>query len=203
MVAHHQMDVLLGMIFGRDIKMTDTPLYTEEMLPIQCGMMSLIGVMGDAPHSWGNYFSLASGPRILNFWWENLEAADKQFNLLSTVKVRRYKTTEGDWAIIYDDRIPQEWYYNKLCFTGGRYPPLYILKDIYAHLGDPNNEIEQFIDPVSYWSKRNATYNSKNGIITYHVNATSRKLASAWTVEKSDNITFVDENGVEKKIPLD
>ena len=145
-------------------------LHTEEMLPIKCGTMSLIGAMGERPLSWGNYFWLQAGPRVANFWWENLEAADTQFSLGGMVKVRRYRIASennrpADYCLIDDDRIPKDWYYNKLCFTGTYPPPIEVIEDMYAYLGDPNNELEQYINPESYWEKHDATY--KNGIIIF------------------------------------
>jgi hypothetical protein len=148
-------------------------LHTEEILPIQCGVMSLIGACGEKPLSWGNYFWLRNGPRVANFWWENLEAADKKFKLDGQVKVRRYQLNAdandkrergGDWCLIDDDRIPKEWYHNKLCFTGGWPPSIEILQDMYSYLGDPDNELLQYTDPKTYWEAKGGSYN--NGVIT-------------------------------------
>jgi hypothetical protein len=141
--------------------------WIEEKVFATVGWHSLIGVRGKPPHSWGNYFWLEAknimdhGTRVLNFWAENLEAAKKRFLTDGAVTIKRYE----DWCIIDDRRIPNDWYYNKLCFTGGGCPPVEQLKELYEYLGDPTNELEQFTDPESYYKKRGATY--KNGTITY------------------------------------
>lgn len=151
--------------------MSTEKLYTEKMLPTAIGLQSLVGIGGKAPHGWGNYFDLAYGPRIANFWAENLTAADREFNLGGQVKVRVYTYKmphfQADIGIIADERIPAEWYYDKLCFTGGFVPPLDILRDMYSYHGDPDNEIEKFENPEKYWTDRGANY--RNGIISYSV----------------------------------
>lgn len=161
-----------------------TQLHTDEYVSTAIGGMSLIGVGGKPPHSWGNYFSLWDGPRVLNFWAENLTAADEQFNLGGKVKIRRYRDENRDVCIIDDPRIPKEWYYNKLCFTGsGGGVSFEIAKDIYEYLGDPDNELERFTDPVSYYKKRGGTYHPGTGIVSYEVKATARKLNCEWTLD--------------------
>ena len=134
------------------------PLSEDKELEIKCSFMSCIGVGGSPPHAWGNYFAL--GPiRVLNMWWENLEAADKRFNLGGIVRARVY----SEWCLIDDDRIPKEWYYNKLCFTGSRAPSKEIAKDMYEFLGDPANEYEQFENPHEYHRKRGGEYKEVDG----------------------------------------
>jgi len=147
-------------------------MYTVEKYPAVVGMQSLIGVGGKAPHRWGNYFALAVPEiRVLNFWAENLKAAVKQ-GILSDgyVQVRVYTwEKEGQTykaCIVDDPRIPQDWYYNKLCYTGSRKPPVEIAKEIYDYLGDPDNELEQFTDPAMYHAKRGWEYNER-GFVSY------------------------------------
>ena len=157
-------------------------LYTIEEVPISCGCMSIIGTGRERPTSWGNYFWLNNNGeqiRVLNMWWENLEYADTYFNLGGKVLIRKYVDTtrasseyDGNaYALIIDTRIPPDWYYNKLCFTGGYAPSLPILKDMYEYLGDPTFELEQFTDPKSYYEKRGAEYH--NGTIIYRVKGNS------------------------------
>jgi hypothetical protein len=148
----------------------------EKIAPI-IASYSLIGVHGKPPHSWGNYFSLYDpgdesgwGLRVWNFWAENLKAAKHQFLDDGLVEIIRY--TNG--CIIDDPRIPKDWYYNKLCFTGGPQCSLEEATEIYSIVGDPNNELEQFTDPVSYYAKRGSKYNPETGIITKRINALSR-----------------------------
>lgn len=133
-----------------------------KFLPIKCAGMSLIGVGPERPTSWGNYFWITDRIRILNMWWENL--ASLKYELENTVKVRIY---DDEFGIIIDERVPEEYLYNKLCYTGGRFPPKEIVKDIFNLLGDPTNEFELFEDPVSYYAKRGGKYNPTTGIVTY------------------------------------
>lgn len=142
---------------------------------------SLIGVHGSLPHSWGNYFWLADGPRISNFWAENLNAAKEEFLFDGLVEVVEWKFDvsvggDGKWpsepahiAIIHDERIPASWYYNKLCFTGGFRPPLNIAKEMFEVLGgDPTDELEQWTDPKSYYAKRGGEWH-ESGLVTYRL----------------------------------
>jgi Major capsid protein Gp23 len=181
-------------------EMTMSELYTIEEVPIKCGGMSLIGVGRERPTSWGNYFWLDNNGeqiRVLNMWWENLEYADIYFNLGGKVLIRKYVDTTKTplkydgiaYALIIDTRIPPDWYYNKLCFTGC-YPPLFpILKDMYEYLGDPTNELEQFTDPVSYYAKRGGEY--KNGCIIYRPKGNSTPtLANYKGVDTQDAGSF-------------
>lgn len=140
------------------------------MVRAAVGMMSLVGVHGEAPHAWGNYFSLAyTDLRVLNFWAENLEAAVQQgFLHDGQVQVRawEWETPHGKRkaCIIEDERIPKDWYYNKLCFTGGPWPPMEIAKQMYEILGDPDNEFEQFTDPELYHARRGGIWNPRGFI---------------------------------------
>lgn len=162
-------------------------------IPAVVGVMSLVGVGNDYPLSWGNYFDFApedrrtmfyTSIRCLNFWAENLNEARKRFLPDGKVNVILYtaEPTQGSWedkdghhtieylprwAIVDDERIPKDWYYNKLCFTGGRKPPKEFAEEIYRILGDPNNEFEQYTDPKSYWAKRGGTYH-ENGCVSYN-----------------------------------
>ena len=137
----------------------------ERLLPAEVGQRSLIGVGRHRPTSWGNYFWLRyPAIRIVNFWAENLEALVSD-GILSdgNVKVRVYNNWCG---LIIDERIPSaEWFHNKLCFTGSRSPDLMIVRDMYATVGDPDNEIEQYESPEIYWSKRGGEY--RNGVVVF------------------------------------
>jgi hypothetical protein len=124
------------------------------------GEMSLIGVRGRPPHPFGNYFSLRhEGLRVLNFWAENLKGATA-FLPDGQLQIRVWSWEEhpgcrpGKVCIIDDPRIPADWYYNKLCFTGFGVPPIEIARQIYAHLGDPYNEFERFTDSEMYWARK-------------------------------------------------
>lgn len=157
----------------------------ERYVPIKCGSVSLIGIYGKPPFEWGNYFWLVDdqenntdfrdGIRIYNMWWENLDALTK-ISLTPPlsdrkVKVRVYTMKEKDGhihkgGIIVDERVPEEYLYNKLCFTGGAMPPLEVAEDAYDILGDPTNELEQFTNPIDYYGRRGKTYDPKSRMIT-------------------------------------
>lgn len=170
--------------------------YKHQRVKIRLNTMSLIGTGTKRPTSWGNYFSLSleeannawlPGVYVLNFWWENLEAADKRFSLGGEVDILLITVTydvqvKRQWCIIYDTRIPEDWYHNELCFTGGGRPPVEVAEYLYDLLGDPTNQLEQFTDPKSYYLKRGGDYDEKTGIIRYTVTAAPRKLEN-WTIE--------------------
>ncbi len=132
---------------------------------------SLIGVGIERPCSWGNYF-WCDDVRILNFWAENLETLVDQ-NVLSDglVEVLMYTHPEHghQYGIITDDRISQDWFYNKLCFTGSRGVYWVHAKEMYDYIGDPDNEFEQFTDPISYYKKRGGEYNPTTHVVRYKV----------------------------------
>jgi len=152
-----------------------------KMLPIRCACQSLIGVGWKRPVSWGNYFWLyddeSGSIRILNMWWENLEALTYAHNSFlaapiqdRVVEVRIYtdQKMKRRWGIVTDKRVPSEYLYNKLCYTGYLMPTEEIAKNIYDLLGDPTNEFEQYTDPVAYWEKRGAKYHPETGIVSYY-----------------------------------
>lgn len=124
------------------------------------GMKSLLGMRpGPYPLSFGNYFSLADGTRVLNFWAENLTEAASRFLADGQVEVSvwEWSGSQGttQTCIISDERIPPDWYDNKLCFTGFGRPPESIVREIFAVLGDPGYELEYYDDPEMYFAKRN------------------------------------------------
>lgn len=140
--------------------------FEEVYLPAYVSSQSLIGTGPDRPCSWGNYFWIGE-VRILNMWAENLETARERFLPDNQIKVLRH----GNHAIVIDDRIPNEWFYNKLCFTGsGGSISLDVAFVFYSILGDPDNELEQFVDQKSYYAKRGGmTRNTgEYNIITYN-----------------------------------
>lgn len=144
-------------------------------VPIRYGCQSLIGTLSTRPVDWGNYFSLIVGEenadvRIANMWAENLKDAESKF-LDGEVELTIYQHQKEDgrtlsWALVTDDRIPDDYLYNKLCFTGTSSPPADIITDMFDIVGDPDGELEQYIDPISYYSKKgNMEYNPETGII--------------------------------------
>lgn len=159
-------------------------------LPTRAVRYSLIGTGNARPVSWGNYFWLADGAvavRVMNMWMENLDAASDQYLDGGEVRARIYRDGGEAWCLIDDDRIPQNYYYNKLCFTGGTKPTLDVARDAYAHVGDPDYELEQFIDPAAYWKKRGGEYDARGFV---HMNIGPR-TAGQERSPMSDNMMAV------------
>lgn len=161
-----------------DLYVVDDHKGELKVVPAKVGGQSLIGVGGEAPHRWANYFWLASGERVVNMWAENLEAAVPRFLDDGMVHIRRYEDNGAVYAMIVDDRIPEEWLYNKLCFTGTRLPSPEVALDMYSYYGDPDFEYEQFTDRRSYYAKRGGNFNEGGGFISY--NAESRAAGEAY-----------------------
>jgi len=138
------------------------------------GMMSMIGTSDEYPLRWGNYFCFRKPEiRVLNFWAENLqELVERKILDDGMVQIRLYEWdvagTKAQACIIDDPRIPAEWYYNNLCFTGSRKPSVEIAQEIYGYLGDPNNELEQFTDSEMYHARRGGVVDEK-GFVSYKV----------------------------------
>lgn len=171
-----------------------------KMLPIRCACQSLIGVGSHRPVSWGNYFWLyddeSGSIRILNMWWENLKSLTRAHNSFlaapiqnGVVEVRIYtdQKLKRKWGIVTDKRVPPEYLYNKLCYTGYLMPTEEIAKSIYDLLGDPENEFEQYTDPVSYYKKRGAKYDPEKGIITWFPKSQTRELEGI-TIEQQEDL---------------
>lgn len=139
-------------------------------IPAVVGSMSLIGVGKQRPCSWGNYFWIGGtswqdeGWRVLNMWAENLNRARENFLEDGLVQIRTYEYDNKKFCIIDDERIPDDYYYNTLCFTGYYMPSVEVAKEIFDYLGDPGNEFEQYTDPVKYWDDRGWIYDPESGI---------------------------------------
>lgn len=134
---------------------------------------SLIGTGRERPVSWGNYFEVQEG-RVMNMWAENLEhLVDTGVLQDGKVEVNIYTDIdkERSWVLVIDERVPVDYLYNKLCFTGYYMPPIEVAEHVFSIVGDPNNEIEQWTDRVSYYKKRGSEYNPETGIITTRVSA--------------------------------
>ena len=150
-------------------------------IPAAVGTRSLIGVGKQRPCSWGNYFWFDGinyrdkGWRVLNMWAENLQDAKEKFLEDGMVQIRTYEYEDKKFCIIDDDRIPEDYYYNKLCFTGYYRPSAEVAKEIFDYLGDPDNEYEQYVDPVKYWDDRGWVYNPETGIRTIRAYIEERK----------------------------
>lgn len=150
-----------------EIFQTDEHLGKVMMVPAAVGSSSLVGIRGEPPHVWGNYFYFPDDTRVVNMWAENLQAAVPRFLSDGMVKIRLYDTKRGKFALIIDERLPESWLYNQFCFTGGWGPPLDVAQDMYSHYGDPTFQLEQFTNPPSYYAKRGGRYNIAKGYISY------------------------------------
>jgi hypothetical protein len=132
--------------------------------------------------------------RVLNMWEENLEDAVGKFLPDGLVKVRDY----GEVLLVIDDRIPSNYYYNKCCFTGCGKVSLEIARNVYETLGDPTNELLQFIDPKAYHEARGETYHvTESGLafVKKQIKSTGRKLSDKWTCELEQELeSLVDES---------
>ena len=183
-------------------------LHTEEVIPIKIGFTSQVGICmppNDEPASWGNYFELIDpqnkenymGIRVVNFWAENLKLANKRFALNNNVKIRRY----SDICLIDDERIPINFYYNKLCFTGNGVPSLDIVRDMYNYLGDPDNEIEKYESPETHYAKKGGIY--KDGTVYYKPKKptdiiTNDKPTLGWKVHEEIGIAITNPKDISK-----
>jgi hypothetical protein len=172
--------------------------YHDKFVPALVGGMSLVGVGSKRPTSWGNYFWLRSGQRIANFWAENLEDAVGKFLPDGLVKIRDY----GDVAIIIDKRIPQDYFYNKLCFTGFGRVDTAIIKNMYDFLGDPENAFEEYSDPVAYHAKKGNHYDPKTGTVWMKIEPKAKAFRGEWTVGVDQDLEAMHGLDVDDPIVL-
>ena len=169
-------------------------MITEERVGIVYDSHSLIGVDTERPCSWGNYFDISidgKPVRVANMWYENLKHADEHFLKNSEVDIVLYERNGRFWCLIADERIPENYYHNKLNFTGRGTPGLENLRDMYARVGDPDNEFEQYENPKKYHADRGGEYDEKTGIIKYPIIAASRSLIDLYEVEAQETISHV------------
>lgn len=107
--------------------------YEEKMIPAVVGCHSLVGIYGEAPHAFGNYFDFSNGLRAVNMWSENLNDWVKKTNN-TEIKVRVY---ENKFALVIDERLPKG-YITNLCFTGCG---CRIGGKLYRHLLEENHKL--------------------------------------------------------------
>lgn len=185
-----------------------------KLVPIKCSQMSLIGTGSDLPVQWGNYFWI-DDIRVVNIWWENLNGLSDKLGGNVTLRVYEchlaksrpmYNTpsssTPRKYGIVEDVRVPKEYLYNKLCFTGTYTPSIEIAVDMYVKLGvmtEYGDELEQWTDPITYWSKRGAIYNPRTGIIIHPGDAGLIKKIAKPEIEPiklaNTNVSYVGEQG--------
>lgn len=159
-------------------------------LPARSCGSSLIGVGGNAPFGWGNYFYLRGYARVVNMWLENMEALVQSGVLQDrTIEGVLYEHHQNKWFLVTDARVPADYLYNRLCFTGYSRPPLEIAEDMFDRLGgDIYGALEEWTDPVSYWEKKGGSYDPKTGIISTKIEAKSRTLKCEFTAEVSQEL---------------
>jgi hypothetical protein len=149
------------------------------------GYTSLVGYSWKTPfpHNSGNYFSLMIDSRsyeIANFWWEDLE------HLIQTGVVTfpiMCKILDDRWAIIYDDRVPENYYSE----TSYRAPQKYwSMKQLMARQKKQDSgELE--IVPYADGSGQ---------METYRVKSQPRKLSGEWTLQESKPEITLSEDAV-------
>jgi hypothetical protein len=81
------------------------------------GYTSLVGVHSEVPVYFGNYCNVSGGPYLINMWAENLEALPSHLGI-DEVEITELKDGKHSIGIVTDDRVPNEWLYEKLCITG-------------------------------------------------------------------------------------
>ena len=91
-------------------------------VPIKIGTVTLVGYINRGfPMKGGNCFSIQHEgvyKRVVNFGYENLMEAVNRFSLHEDgVNVEVVPKSEGRILIIDDERIPQDWYFEKWCTT--------------------------------------------------------------------------------------
>jgi hypothetical protein len=133
----------------------------------------------DYPLSWGNYFSFPSYTqfneiRAVNIWAENMKRL-VEIGVLDDGHIVGYLFNEDkkSWFVVCDDRISNEWLYNKFCWTGYSIPKnIEIATEMFSIHGDTDNELEQITDPKSYHAKRGGEYvKTENGFfVKYPLN---------------------------------
>lgn len=160
-----------------------------KLINAKVNSQSLIGTSRERPVSRGNYFWVKEG-RVMNMWAENLEHLVKTKVLKDgKVEVIIYTDTENDhsWVLVIDSRVPEDYLYNKLCFTGFYRPPIEVAEHVFSIIGDPNNEIELWTDPVTYYKKRGLDYNPETGLMTTRVSARPTTIdGKKFTMKVSD-----------------
>jgi hypothetical protein len=89
--------------------------YDLEEMPVVdatgVGFVSLVAYFGGYPRPQGNYFTLNVGSsrtyEIANMWYENLQYLIDDGTITFPIKM---KILTDRWAIVYDDRVPRDFY---------------------------------------------------------------------------------------------
>lgn len=151
-------------------------------IPAQVGEHSLIGTMGEPPFSHGNYFWFSNGMRSVNMWAENLyDLVDRSVLEDGYINVDVYEVKGKYWAIVTDERVPDEYLINYPCFTGGPVPPKGLLLFMSKYYEWDYERVEEYVDPESYAKKRGGYIS--NGVMVIPVNTQAKRLRHGWTLK--------------------
>jgi hypothetical protein len=101
----------------------------------EVGMESCVGVGGNFPLDFGNYFWLDDGLRIINMWSENLREFIKRNPEIKEIECKIYKRDNFELGIVIDNRVPKSWLTSRLCVTGCGWGSRELLEYISADLG--------------------------------------------------------------------
>ena len=105
-------------------------------IPAKVGFESCVGVgLGgiEYPLGFGNYFGFWPDYKCINMWSENLREWARRNNA-SDIGVAVFS---DKWAFVLDPRVPEDWLYPKLCFTGGPWPKAKEMKEILDYVDLP------------------------------------------------------------------
>jgi len=98
------------------------------MIEASAARYSLIGVHGDPPYDHANYFRFSNGPRCVNMWMENMTHLREKGVIGPQIEVEVWENEGQSWAVVVDDRVPDDYIQDSPCFTGYAAPPESILQ---------------------------------------------------------------------------
>jgi hypothetical protein len=152
--------------------------------------------------------SRCEGIRVANMWVENMEKlmrnetlADGEILIKHYSQQYRYqpfhiidpenptpkpekKIGTGHWALVIDDRVPKDWLYQELCFTGGCLPSRKILFDMYDTTGYSGFGMWEYLEPETYHKALGHTY--RDGYVTMYCGSKGQE-----TMRKNAQLDFV------------
>jgi hypothetical protein len=145
------------------------------------GFVSLVRVRGDKfPLNRGNYFSLVVNGKnyeICNFWYEDLEHLVKTGVVPFPIKI---KILDERWAMVYDERVPADFYSETSYRAPQKYWSLKQLMERQQKLDSGEIEIIPYKDGSGYCER-------------IHVKPKAHKLIGNWTVEVLQPLTVATD----------
>ena len=90
---------------------------TVKLIIPNVGCMSLVGIGGEYPLSFGNYFWFSGGPYCVNMWAENLEECVRR-NEITDLEITVFSDGDAELAFVTDKRVSEEWLNDTPCITG-------------------------------------------------------------------------------------